>query len=63
MIYDNKACVEEAERILKYVKPKDLQREIAGQLNRFFRLGQSSVLSQISKAVAKAETLTPNDRF
>ena len=56
MIYDDKECVGEAERIVKSAKTPD-------ELRRFFGLGQNSVLSNIKKAVDKAKKLNPCDRF
>lgn len=62
MIYDNAACVREAERIVEHFSGKSrvaLVKEIAGELNRYYSLGKYAAIVEMKKALEKVEKKVP----
>jgi len=61
MIYDNEYATEHAERIVKqYGHDRDeLIKQISGELVRFHRLGQMSIINPVANALKKGGQSLP----
>ncbi len=60
MIYDNKYALTHATRLVdQYTDREELIREVSGELMRFYRLGQESVIGPVSSALTKANNTKP----
>jgi hypothetical protein len=61
MIYDNEYCIRHAQRIVENqdIDNQLLVQEIAGELMRFYRLGQCSVLAPVQRALDLADSQMP----
>ena len=61
MIYDNEYSIRHAQRIVENqdIDNQLLVQEIAGELMRFYRLGQRSVLDPVRKALNLADSRMP----
>lgn len=62
MIYDNEYCLKSARWLVEQSSDgsdEALIRNISGELHRFWRLGQMSVLGRVNEAMHKADKATP----
>jgi hypothetical protein len=61
MIYDNQYCILHAQRIVESlgIDNQLLVQEIAGELMRFYRLDQRSVLDPVRQALDLADSQMP----
>jgi len=60
MIYDNPRAVAEANHLVDLYgdDPKQLKMILSGELNRFFRLGQASIVNPLTIALRNADIST-----